>query len=232
MALTKLQSFNLDTTANFTFSNITATNANLGNAATANYFIGSGANLTSLPGGNVSGQVGNALVAGTVYTNAQPNITSVGDLTGLTSNGVINFTNTSNVSLGSVGNIKISGGSANYVLKTDGAGNLSWTVQSGGSSGGFPCIEVTANTTATANTSYIIDTSTSNITLTLPSSPSIGARVEIIDGVGNASIHGITIGRNGEKIQGSASDMTVTTNRSAFTLVYYNAAQGWILTSI
>jgi hypothetical protein len=28
----------------------------------------------------VSGQVGNALVAGTVYTNAQPNITSVGTL--------------------------------------------------------------------------------------------------------------------------------------------------------
>ena len=35
----------------------------------------------SVSGGNVSGQVANALVAGTVYTNAQPNITSVGILT-------------------------------------------------------------------------------------------------------------------------------------------------------
>jgi len=26
--------------------------------------------------------------------------------------------------------------------------------------------------------------------------------------------------------------MTVTTNRSAFTLVYYNVAQGWILTNV
>ena len=80
----------------------------------------------AVAGANVSGQVGNALIAGTVYTNAQPNITSVGTLTGLTSNGVINFTNTSNVTLGSVANLHISGGTSNYVMKTDGTGNLAW----------------------------------------------------------------------------------------------------------
>lgn len=37
----------------------------------------------SVAGGNVVGQVANSLVAGTVYTNAQPNITSVGTLTSL-----------------------------------------------------------------------------------------------------------------------------------------------------
>jgi len=37
----------------------------------------------SVAGANVTGQVANALVAGTVYTNAQPNITSVGTLTSL-----------------------------------------------------------------------------------------------------------------------------------------------------
>jgi hypothetical protein len=46
------------------------------------------ANLVS--GANVSGQVGNALVSGTVYTAAQPNITSVGTLTGLSVSGNIN----------------------------------------------------------------------------------------------------------------------------------------------
>jgi hypothetical protein len=34
--------------------------------------------------------------------------------------------------LGNVGNVKITGGSANYVLKTDGTGNLSWQDQSAG----------------------------------------------------------------------------------------------------
>ena len=38
----------------------------------------------NVAGANVSGQVANALVAGTVYTSAQPNITSVGNLTSLT----------------------------------------------------------------------------------------------------------------------------------------------------
>jgi hypothetical protein len=127
----------LDVTAN-----ITSGNANLGNLVTANFFSGSGnllsniqgANVSgavayattanSVAGANVSGQVGNALVAGTVYTNAQPNITSVGTLTALTVNGSVN--------LGNVANINIAGGSANYVLQTDGTGNLTWT-QPGGS---------------------------------------------------------------------------------------------------
>ena len=63
--------------------NIISGNDNLGNAAYATYFIGSGANLTNIPASNISGQVANALVAGTVYTAAQPNITSVGTLTSL-----------------------------------------------------------------------------------------------------------------------------------------------------
>lgn len=49
--------------------------------------IGNGQALSGLPGANVSGQVANSLVAGTVYTAAQPNITSVGTLTGLNING-------------------------------------------------------------------------------------------------------------------------------------------------
>ena len=63
--------------------NLFTTNANLGNVATANFFIGAGNNLSNIAGANVSGQVANALISGTVYTNAQPNITSVGTLSSL-----------------------------------------------------------------------------------------------------------------------------------------------------
>jgi hypothetical protein len=56
-------------------------------------FSGNGASLSSITGANVTGQVGNALVAGTVYTNAQPNITSVGTLTSLTVSGNLVPTN-------------------------------------------------------------------------------------------------------------------------------------------
>ena len=59
----------------------------------ATNFSGNGASLTSITGANVTGQVGNALVSGTVYTNAQPNITSVGTLSSLTVSGNLVPTN-------------------------------------------------------------------------------------------------------------------------------------------
>jgi hypothetical protein len=361
----------------------TAGNININANVTATSFIGAGNNLSniqgdnvsgavsyattanSVAGANVSGQVANALIAGTVYTNAQPNITSTGTLTSLVVSGTTN--------LGNVGNVTITGGSTGYVLSTDGTGNLSWISQaptsnialdsftgngvqtvftlsttptsedytiinidgvsqlhtsytvsganvtlssapavgasievmifnlagggggggsytlpiaSGGtlggikigsglsidgsgvvtasgsytlptasgvtlggikigsglsidgngvvttSGGGATYVEATGNTTASSNTKYIVNTNSANITITLPSSPSLGVEVGVIDGTGNASVHAITVNGNGSNIQGSASNMTVTTNRSAFTLVYYNVAQGWILTNV
>jgi hypothetical protein len=67
--------------------NGTITGVNI--TANTGVFTGNGNGLSSLVGANVTGQVGNALVAGTVYTNAQPNITSVGTLTSLSSSGNI-----------------------------------------------------------------------------------------------------------------------------------------------
>ena len=55
MALIQIEPYVIDSTENFTFNNVTATgnlsslNANLGNLVIANYFSGSGANLTNLP---------------------------------------------------------------------------------------------------------------------------------------------------------------------------------------
>jgi len=72
-------------------------NANVGNISAAQGIFtnvsGNGSALTSLTGSNVTGQVGNALISGTVYTAAQPNITSVGTLTGLNVNGNITAAN-------------------------------------------------------------------------------------------------------------------------------------------
>lgn len=93
---------------------------------TANYFVGNGSLITGL-------QVD---TANYVSQSSQPNITSVGTLVSLTSNGNVSFANANNISLGSVSNVKISGGLTGYVLTTDGTGNLSW--QSAGSGSGSP----------------------------------------------------------------------------------------------
>lgn len=75
--------------------NITVSGNVLGvNLIEANKFIGSGANLANINGANITGQVANATVAATVYSNSQPNITSVGTLVNLTVTGNANVGNT------------------------------------------------------------------------------------------------------------------------------------------
>jgi hypothetical protein len=124
--------------ANFSGNAFNVTGSNVsGDVAGANHAnIADVAN--SVAGANVSGTVANAnyaAYAGNITINAQPNITSTGTLTSLTSNGIINFANTSNVTLGDVSNLHISGGTANYVLSTNGSGNLNWVAQTGGGGG-------------------------------------------------------------------------------------------------
>jgi len=180
-----LSNINVVSANTFTASgNITAGNANLGNSVTANFFTGNlygTANLATfattanaVAGSNVSGQVGNALVAGTVYTAAQPNITSVGTLTGLTSTGTVNLTGASNVSLGPVGNVKITGGSNGQYLQTDGTGTLNWvsisssaTLANGNSNVNIPAANGNINLTAVGNTVMVVTGTGVNVAGTL-----------------------------------------------------------------
>jgi len=118
--------------------------------------------------GNASGS------AATVTTAAQPNITSVGSLTGLTisnATGIVNFTTSANVTLGAVANLHISGGTANYVLQTDGAGILTWVAQSGGGN---------ASNIANGNSNVSIATSGGNVTTSVAGN----ANIIVVTGTG------------------------------------------------
>ena len=109
--------------------NVDATNIDTANTVYANYFVGDGSSITDIDATNVIGNVANAnysTYAGTVITGAQPNITSVGNLAGLTITGVTTLGTVTN--LGDVGNVKIDGGIDGDVLGTDGA-NLFWVAQ-------------------------------------------------------------------------------------------------------
>ena len=78
----------------------------------------------------------------------------------------------------------------------------------------------------------LVDTSGSGIsaavTINLPASPAVGNEVTFIDSGNNLASNNLTVGRNGSNINGSGSDLVVSTNASAFTLVYVNAARGWV----
>jgi hypothetical protein len=66
------------------------------------------------------------------------------------------------------------------------------------------------------------------VTVTLPASPAIGNEVTFIDSGNGFGSNNLTIGRNSSNILGAASDLVVSVNGSAFTLVYVNATRGWI----
>jgi hypothetical protein len=125
--------------ANFTFDtatnllavtgNISASNANLGNTATASYFTG------------------------TLTTNAQPNITSVGNLSSLNVDGVVNLGNALNVQGNIAANSSINAngtitganlveGMLIYVTDANGAGNGCFQLYNGS---GWKCIERACN---------------------------------------------------------------------------------------
>ena len=66
-----------------------------------------------------------------------------------------------------------------------------------------------------------------DLTVTLPSSPSVGDIVAIKDYANNFDTNNLTINRNGSNISGSASNAVISVEGQAITLVYGDATKGW-----
>jgi hypothetical protein len=117
-------------------------------------------------------------------------------------------------------------GTADQVLVTDGAGNLSFVDNTGGTA--WVAVK-TSGFTAVAGEGYFCDTSGGAFTATLPATPTLGDEVTFVDYAGTFDTNNLTVGRNSENIQGSAADLTVSVERAGLTLVYSGATQGWLL---
>jgi len=124
-----------------------------------------------------------------------------------------------------------SDGSADQVLKTDGAGNLSFGDVSGGTS--WQSSIVTGTTlTAVAGNGYWIDTTSNACTVTLPASASVGDTIEFSDYKRTWNTNNVTINPNSLNFQGSSSPNAVyDVNGQSVRIVYSGATQGWIPTS-
>jgi len=121
---------------------------------------------------------------------------------------------------------------AKMYLRYDDGSSEQWisttTLGQQASGSGFEYVSVSSNVTMVAGKAYMVDSSSTR-TLTLPASAGIGDEIRIIDATGQSGTNNITVARNSHKIQGDASDLTISTNRAAFELVYFNVAQGWLL---
>jgi len=103
-----------------------------------------------------------------------------------------------------------------FKLTTGGGGGISWdtTVK-------------TAAFTAVAGKGYFVNTTSAAITVTLPSSPSAGDEVTIVDYAGTADTNNITI-TSSDNINGVAGDVVINYERGGVSMVYVDATQGWI----
>ena len=109
---------------------------------------------------------------------------------------------------------------------TTGVGQLSFAEVSGGTA--WQAV-ATTSATMTAGYGYFVNTTSGAITMTLPGSATQGDEISIIDYAGTFDTNNLTVGRNSHKIQGASADLTVSTERAGFTLVYVDATQGWLL---
>lgn len=86
-----------------------------------------------------------------------------------------------------------------------------------------------SNFTAVSGNGYFCDTTAGSFTVTLPASPSEGDIVAIKDWSSTAATNNITIGRNGQKIEGNTSNGRIDVHGDAQTLVFSGASRGWMV---
>ena len=124
-------------------------------------------------------------------------------------------------------------GGANYgtdgqILTSTGAGTApAWEDAAGGGTD-WKAVK-TGAFTAVAGEGYFVNTTSSAFTATLPAG-TIGDEISFIDYAGTFDSNNLTVDQDGsEKIHGSTDALTVATERAAFTLVFTDSTQGWLI---
>jgi hypothetical protein len=88
----------------------------------------------------------------------------------------------------------------------------------------------TASFTATDNQGFFVNTTSGQITVTLPASPSAGDVVGIKDYANTFDTNKCILNANGNKIQGSTTNFEITVEGSSIILIYVDSTKGWVIT--
>ena len=114
-----------------------------------------------------------------------------------------------------------------YILTSQTDGTLAWVANSGGTS--WQAVITADPATATAGEGYFCNTTSAAFTVSLPAG-TIGDEISIVDYAGTFDTNNLTVAPNGsEKINGVAASLTCAVERAAFTLVFTDTTQGWLL---
>jgi len=87
---------------------------------------------------------------------------------------------------------------------------------------------LTTSTSVNSNERIFADATAGAFTLTLPSSPSVGDTIQVLDVAGIFSTNNVTVARNGNKIQNLSEDLILNLNNAAVTMIFSGSTYGWI----
>jgi hypothetical protein len=133
----------------------------------------------------------------------------------LNTSSIITQTNATTITLGFSGaTIAVASGASQTGFGATGAVNWDTTAK-------------TTGFTAVSGFGYFCNTTSSAFSVTLPSSPSAGNIIGIRDYSQTFATNNLTVNRNSQPIDGLSSDLILSTNGIAITLVYVDATQGW-----
>ena len=82
------------------------------------------------------------------------------------------------------------------------------------------------------NDRIFVDTSSAQVTITLPGSPNVGDAVRIMDLAGTFETNSCIVDNNGNNINGTLDTLTVNVNDAGLQLVYTGATYGWKLLEV
>jgi hypothetical protein len=100
---------------------------------------------------------------------------------------------------------------------SSGGGGVTW----------IPAVQNT-NFISIAGNGYAVNTSSSNVTVTLPASPTAGQQINLFDYGQTFSANALIIYPNGNKVLGNTSNITVQSSGASIGLVYFDSIKGWV----
>ena len=119
--------------------------------------------------------------------------------------------------------LKVTGnGTAGQLLSSDGDGTMTWA---DAASGGYSAYYVTTSIYFWTDKTVYVFTNTSDLTHTLPLTPSVGYSLKI--SLRSTSTN--TLGRNGNLIMGLAEDLVLDNLSASFELFFAGGSQGWVI---
>ena len=215
------------TASGLTAGNVT-TNANLTGAVTS---VGNATSLGSFSSANLLSALTDETGTGVVVFSTSPTLVTpiLGTPTSVT------LTNATGLPLstGVTGNLPVTNlnGGTSASATTFWRGDGSWATPAGGGGGGVAYTSVkTSNYTASNNDGVLTDTTGGAFTVTLPTSPSVGNIVLVIDSLSQWGTNNLTIDPTASiKIAGNTAGDTLVCDitGATVTLVYTGASYGW-----